>query len=285
MSETLTAPPRGTPVAGAPGDRQPERTASAPRQAAFVPATLLAILQGSIVWIVLLALWFVAAKYFPLGDNPLIPSPQRTALALQESLPELWEGTLSSFSILIPGLLLATLLGIVSGIYVGSSPLLQRIFFPFARVAAPVPPTVYVPYAIAVLPTFKLSAIFVVFIGAFWPIFQNTAAGAHALESRYRDNARILGLNSHEFHWKVVFPAALPHIFSGMAVGLGFAFILLTVAELFGANAGLGRFVQYYADFADYPKMVAGILYTGVVTYLAMSGLEAIKRRALFWHR
>jgi NitT/TauT family transport system permease protein len=60
---------------------------------------------------------------------------------------------------------------------------------------------------------------------------------------------------------------------------------LLTVAELFGANAGLGRFVQYYADFADYPKMVAGILYTGLVTFLAMTGLEKIKRRALFWQR
>lgn len=241
--------------------------------------------EGSAVWLALLALWFAAAEYFPLGDNPLIPSPGVVVQALWTSLPELWTGTLSSFSILLPGFLLATLLGIVSGIAIGTSARLQRMFFPFARVAAPVPPTVYIPYAIAVLPTFKLSAIFVVFIGAFWPIFQNAAAGAHALEERYRDNARILGLTGFEYHWRVVFPAALPHIFSGMAVGLGFSFILLTVAELFGANAGLGRFVQYYADFADYPKMVAGILYTGLITYLAMSGLEAIKRRLLFWQR
>ncbi|MCU0809258.1 MAG: ABC transporter permease subunit [Candidatus Contendobacter sp.] len=81
----------------------------------------------------------------------------------------------------------------------------------------------------------------------------------------------------------MVFPASLPHIFSGMAVGLAFAFILLTVAELFGANAGLGRFVQYYADFADYPRMVAGILYTGLVTFLSLSLLEQIRKRALFW--
>ena len=70
-----------------------------------------------------------------------------------------------------------------------------------------------------------------------------------------------------------------------MAIGLAFSFILLTVAELFGANSGLGRFVQYYADFADYPKMVAGILYTGCVTFLSMSALEALKRRAIFWAR
>jgi len=258
---------------------------AASQPSASIGRRLTAIVETSLVWVVLLAGWLAAAEYFPLGDNPLIPHPLVTARALWESLPELWTGTLSSFSILIPGFVLATLLGIVSGISVGTSPRLQRALFPFARVAAPVPPTVYIPYAIAVLPTFKLSAIFVVFIGAFWPIFQNAVAGAHALEERYRDNAKILGLSGFEYHWRVVFPAALPHIFSGMAVGLGFSFILLTVAELFGANAGLGRFVQYYADFADYPKMVAGILYTGLITFLAMTGLEAIKRRALFWQR
>lgn len=241
------------------------------------------LLERLWIWIGLLLAWTLAAIYFPLGDNPLLPSPLVTARALVESLPELWAGTVSSLTILVPGFSLATVLGVVSGLAVGTSPRLQRIFLPFARVAGPVPPTVYIPYAIAILPTFKLSAIFVVFIGAFWPIFQNAVSGAHTLEQRYRDNARILGLRGIEFQRRVVFPAALPHIFSGMAVGLSFSFILLTVAELFGANAGLGRFVQYYADFADYPKMVAGILYTGLVTFLAMTALDRVRRRALFW--
>lgn len=132
-------------------------------------------LEASLIWLLLLAAWLAAARYLPLGHNPLIPAPDVTLRALVESLPELWTGTLSSFSILLPGFGLACLLGIASGLAVGSSPRLQRMSLPFARVAAPVPPTVYIPYAIAVLPTFKLSAIFVVFIGAFWPIFQNTA--------------------------------------------------------------------------------------------------------------
>lgn len=277
-AESLALETREVPVAPVPHE------ATRPAGPAWT-ARLLGLAEASLVWLALLGAWFLAAEYFPLGDNPLIPGPPVVLKALWASLPELWAGTLSSLSILLPGFGLATLLGVVAGIAIGTSPRLQRALFPFARVAAPVPPTVYIPYAIAVLPTFKLSAIFVVFIGAFWPIFQNAAAGAHALEQRYRDNAKILGLSGIEYHWRVVLPAALPHVFSGMAVGLGFSFILLTVAELFGANAGLGRFVQYYADFADYPKMVAGILYTGLVTYLAMTGLEAIKRRALFWVR
>ncbi|RIX49749.1 MAG: ABC transporter permease [Rhodocyclales bacterium GT-UBC] len=278
MPETLALETREVSVTPVPHTHdEPARSA--------VSSRLLPVLEASLIWIFLLGGWFVAAEYLPLGDNPLVPSPLITARALWDSLPELWLGTISSFGILVPGFLLASLAGIGLGLSIGTSPRLQRAFFPFARVAAPVPPTVYIPYAIAILPTFKLSAIFVVFIGAFWPIFQNAAAGAHALEERYRDNARILGLSGFEYHRRVVFPAALPHIFSGMAVGLGFSFILLTVAELFGANAGLGRFVQYYADFADYPKMVAGILYTGLVTFLAMTGLEKLKRRALFWQR
>lgn len=151
--------------------------------------------------------------------------------------------------------------------------------------SAPVPPTVCIPYAIAVLPTFRLSAIFVVFVGAYWPVFLNTAAGAQALDGRHRDSARVLEVRGVEYLWRIVLPAALPHVFSGMAVALALSFILLTVAELFGANAGLGRFVQYYADYADYPRMVAGILYTGLVTFVSMELLERLRRRLLFWVR
>lgn len=242
-------------------------------------------MEALLLFGVLLFFWHVVTSYVPLPNALLFPTPASTAKALWLSLPELLKGTYSSALILVPGYLAAVVLGIAWGLVVGTTGWLHRAFSPFARVAAPVPPTVYIPYTIAVLPTFRLSAIFVVFIGAFWPVFLNAAAGASTLDGRHRDNARILGLSRVEYLWKVVFPASLPHIFSGMAVGLALSFILLTVAELFGANAGLGRFVQYYADFADYPRMVAGILYTGLVTFLSMALLDRFKRRALFWVR
>lgn len=241
--------------------------------------------EAWLLWLILLLVWQLLSQYLPLGVNPLIPSPWVTFQALHDSWPELWQGTLSSLGILLPGFALAVLLGTGLGLWVGSKERAGRIWLPFARVVAPVPPTVYIPYAIAILPSFLASAIFVVFIGAFWPIFQSAVAGAHALDRRYRDNARALGLRGWRYWRLVLLPAALPHLFSGMGVGLGFAFILLTVAELFGANAGLGRFVQYYADFADYPRMVAGILYTGLITFLSMSLLEAVRQRLLFWVR
>ncbi|MGA2400333.1 MAG: ABC transporter permease [Syntrophobacteraceae bacterium] len=241
--------------------------------------------EGLIFAIGLVLVWQAVSQFSTGQHRFLFPSPAVIAGALWDSLPELLRGTWYSFLILVPGYLLAVFTGIFWGVLVGTTGWLQRAFNPFARVAAPIPPTIYIPYAIALLSTFRTSAVFVVYIGAFWPVFLNTSSGAAAVPAKYRDDAAILGLSRAEYLWRVVFPACLPHSFSGMSVGLALSFILLTVAELFGANAGLGRFVQYYADFADYPRMVAGIVYTGLITFISMELLERIKRRALFWVR
>lgn len=284
MSESLAL--EGEALASPLVDKTPRQGRSAPLSSLF-PALLsrLPAWEAVALWAALFLAWQASTYFIDQTTNPLLPGPRIVAEALWDSLPELWKGTVSSFFILAPGYLLAVAAGVALGLVAGIVPRVGRSLFPFAKVAAPIPPTVYIPYAIAVLPTFHLSATFVVFIGAFWPVFQNSAAGALAVEGRHRDNARVLGFSRLETLVKVVFPASLPHIFSGAAVGLGFSFILLTVAELFGANAGLGRFVQYYADFADYPRMVAGILYTGLVTWLAMTGLDKLRHKALFWLR
>ncbi|MEI6756479.1 MAG: ABC transporter permease [Chlorobium sp.] len=241
--------------------------------------------EGVLLFVVLGVCWQVTTTMLPLRDPSLYPSPAVTFMALRDSLPELLRGTWSSSLILVPGYLLAVILGALWGIVAGSVRWVHRAFDPFAKVVAPIPPTVYIPYAIALMPSFRVSAILVVFIGAFWPVFVNAAAGAASVPLRYRDNAGILGFGRFEYMCRVVFPASLPNIFAGMSVGLALSFILLTVAELFGANQGLGRFVQYYADYADYPRMVAGILYTGIITFGAMALLDFIKRRVLFWVR
>ena len=241
--------------------------------------------EGILFLLGLLLLWHLVSTFTHFSGRYLFPTPVDTFKALVQSLPELLKGTLSSFFILLPSLLLAVTTGIAWGLLVGTTPVLNRMFSPFARFAAPVPPTIYIPYAIALLPTFRTAAGFVVFIGVFWPVFLNSTTGAATMPERYRDNARILGLKKGEYLWRIVLPSSLPHIFSGISVGLVFAFIMLTVAELFGAGSGLGRFVQLYADYADYPRMVAGILYTGVIVLLSMELLEQVKKRLLFWSK
>jgi NitT/TauT family transport system permease protein len=114
-------------------------------------------------------------------------------------------------------------------------------------------------------------------------VFLNASAGTLAVPEQHRDNALALGFTHFEYLRRVAFPAALPFIFNGMHVGLGMAFIMLTVADLFGSTSGLGRFVQYYADYADFPRMLAGILYTGLITFLSMTGLGMLEKKVIFW--
>ncbi|MDR1947428.1 MAG: ABC transporter permease [Desulfovibrio sp.] len=240
-------------------------------------------LYGVSLFIAVLAVWATVAWLLPTKHRYLFPSPWLTFSTLYESMPELLVSTASSFLILAPAYAGAVILGTVWGVLVGGSERLRLIFIPFARVVAPVPPTVYIPYAIALLPTFRSSAIFIVLLAAFWPVFINASAGTLAVPEQHRDNARALGFTHFEYLRRVAFPAALPFIFNGMHVGLGMAFIMLTVAELFGSTSGLGRFVQYYADYADFPRMLAGILYTGLITFLSMTGLGLLEKKIIFW--
>jgi NitT/TauT family transport system permease protein len=111
----------------------------------------------------------------------------------------------------------------------------------------------------------------------------NTIHGVVLIEERYLDNARTLGLSGTRLLRRVVFPAALPHIFSGAGMALVFSFILLTVAEMFGAKAGMGYFIQYYADFSDYPKVLAGMLFMSLVIICVMELFDLVQRRSLHW--
>jgi NitT/TauT family transport system permease protein len=239
--------------------------------------------RAGVLFLIAIAILWQGVSSLPFKSAYLFPSPAVTAQALWSSFPELLKGTWSSILILIPGYALAVIAGIAWGLIVGTRPWASRMFSPFARFASPIPPTIYVPYAISLLPTFGTAASFVVFVAAFWPIFLNTATGAATLPQCYRDNAKIIGFGPSEYLLRIVLPASLPHVFAGLSIGLILSFIMLTVAELFGASAGLGRFVQLYADYADYPRMVAGILYTGIVVLLVMGALEHAKKRALFW--
>jgi len=112
--------------------------------------------EGLLFAIGLVLLWQAVARFSTGQHRFLFPSPAVTAKALWASLPELLIGTWHSFLILVPGYLLAVFTGIFWGILVGTTGWLHRAFNPFAKVAAPIPPTIYIPYAIALLSTFAL---------------------------------------------------------------------------------------------------------------------------------
>lgn len=238
--------------------------------------------EGILFLLLLLLAWIFVSGQTQWGSAYLFPSPEKTAKAFLSS-GRLFKDTCSSFTLLFPAFFLASALAIALGVVAGSVPWVNRLLKPFSRFASPIPPNIYIPYAIALLPTFRMAAGFVVFVAAFWPVFLNSAVGAASLPKCYRDNTATLGITGVEFIWRIALVGALPHIFAGLSAGLGISFIMLTVAELVGTNYRLGYFIQFKADYSEYDGMAAGILYTGLVVFIVMELLEFARRKLLFW--
>lgn len=233
--------------------------------------------------IILISIWIYFTSYSYLLNPVIFPSISAIVAAFIAAINELIMGLVSSMALLIPAILLALVLGISLGVFFGLRQTIREIFSPFFNILSPLPPTLFIPYAIALLPTFKLASIAILFIGAFWPIFLGTIQGVTLIDKHYWDNAKTIGLKGKDFIWKFILPASSPYILSSTSTALILSFIVLIMAEMFGAQAGMGHFVLYYMDFSQYDYVLAGIIFNAFIILGIIFLFEKIKKRILFW--
>jgi NitT/TauT family transport system permease protein len=213
----------------------------------------------------------------------LFPGWKKIIPAFEVSAKQLVDGLLSSLSLLVPAVALSILVGVGAGLFIGLRPKVEAVLTPFIRAVNPLPSTMLIPYAIAVMPTFWSSSFIIIFVGVLWPVLINTLHGVAMLEPRWIDNARCLNLKGRQLVFKVVLPGAMPQVFAGINAGLIRSFLLLTVAEMIGSKAGLGFFVQYYADFAKYDRVIVGMIWLSFVVVVIMTMFDLLKKRILYW--
>ena len=97
------------------------------------------------------------------------------------------------------------------------------------------------------------------------------------------DAARVLNLKERTLLWRVILPGAMPSICTGATLALVFSFVLLTAAELIGASSGVGWYVKNFSDFADYPRVIVGIIFIGLVVTAITTLTERVERHLLRW--
>jgi NitT/TauT family transport system permease protein len=238
---------------------------------------------AALIFAALFTTYSLLTDVFRVFDPFLFPGLVKIAKALVKSGPLLWRGFTSSILLLIPSLFAAFLAGISLGAFLGLNKTAKGLLMPLVRALNPIPSTMLIPYAIAILPTFRIASIAIISIGVFWPVLRNTVNGISYLEPRWIDNAKCLNLKGVKLVFKVILPGAMPQIFTGIESGLILSFIVLSVAEIFGARAGLGYFVQYYADFAEYDRVVAGMFVLSATVITIMFIFDRIRRRVLYW--
>ena len=227
--------------------------------------------------------WHFATVRFGLVDPLLIPPPEAVLKLFVSELPDMLVGLQNSLILLTSGYLLALATAIPLGLLIGWRRRVFHAVHPFTKVLGTIPPVVYIPYAIHFLPSFRTASISVIFSGACWPIFINTLSGVFNGPRGLVDSARVLNLPQRTLLFRVILPASLPAICSGATLGLCFSFLMLTAAEVIGGSSGIGWYVHNFADFADYARVIVGILFIGVVVTAITAATERLERHLLRW--
>ncbi|SHK46323.1 NitT/TauT family transport system permease protein [Hathewaya proteolytica DSM 3090] len=198
-------------------------------------------------------------------------------------LPQLINGLGSSMILLVSAYTISLVLAISLGVIIGLKKNLRRNITPYINAFSAVPATLLTPYAIHIFPTFRMASIFIIFLGSFWPILGSTISAVMTIDKRYLENAATLEMPRMEKLFRVILPAASPAILVGCTIALKFSFVLLAVAEMFGATSGMGYFIQYFSDFARFDLVMVGFIFMSFVLVIVMYLFDLIKSKILFW--
>jgi NitT/TauT family transport system permease protein len=179
--------------------------------------------------------------------------------------------------------LLAAALALPLGLLIGRLSLARDLLDPMFQMLRPVPVTAWLPLSMIVFGLGPRSAFFLVALGAFYPILVNTIFGVRSVEPRLFEAASMLGTKPAAMFPRVVLPAALPGIFTGLRLGLGFAWVVIVVGEMTGVQTGLGAMIMDARQLSRTEIVIAGMVVIGAAGYLSDRAVQALGQRLLRW--
>lgn len=204
------------------------------------------------------------------------------------------------------GYLLAALIAIPLGIIIGYSKKIEEFSMTFLNLFRPIAPLAWVPLVLAWFGTsslasffgfdsgslyvffsnIKLSMIFIIFIGSFYPILTNSIYGVKSVRKILIDSSLTLGADQKDILLKVLLPASLPSIFTGLRIGLGIAWMCLVSAEMLpGSIAGIGYLINHAYTIARTDIVIAGIITISIVGGLFNYLFIIIENKFFKWKR
>ena len=248
------------------------------------------LLLGALLPILLIVLWDQAVQ---LTGTRLIPRPYAVAQMLWDFVfGGIYDDTFSqtfhvhlwaSVKRVYGGFLLAALCAIPLGLMIGRIRMLRLLFDPLLALLRPVPVTAWLPLSMIFFGLGPNAAIFLVFLGAFYPILLNTVFGVRSADQRLFEAAAMLGCSGSKQFRAVVLPAALPTIFNGLRIGLSFSWILIVVGEMTGVPTGLGAVIMDGRNLSRTDLVIAGMIIIGIAGFLSDRMVVALNNKLLAW--
>ena len=181
------------------------------------------------------------------------------------------------------GLGLSVGVGVTLGIGMARSRPVENFFDVFLSMTYPIPKTALVPLAILWLGVGTKTAVLIVFLACLLPIVLNAYNAAENVEQSLIWSARMMGTDDRKILLKVVFPATIPEILTGVRQAIPIAFVALVSAELIASNEGIGYLILTSGQVGNYPTMFANIVVVSAVAFVAVRGFEEARERVLVW--
>jgi NitT/TauT family transport system permease protein len=243
-----------------------------------------------IVPLLLLAFWQVATTQH---WTRLIPTPAQVG---ENMIDFAWGGIyddaysatlmthlLASMSRVYGGFALAAVFALPIGLLIGRIPTARMLLDPFLQLMRPIPVTAWLPLSMILFGLGARSAFALVCLGAFYPILLNTVFGVRAVDPKLFEAAAMLGCKGNAQFYKVVLPAAVPSIFTGLRLGLGLAWFVIVVGEMTGVPEGLGAVIMDGRTLSRTELVICGMIVIGVAGYLSDRVVVAVGNRLLRW--
>ncbi|HLH11262.1 MAG TPA: ABC transporter permease [Methylovirgula sp.] len=180
---------------------------------------------------------------------------------------------------------LAAVLGIGLGLIVGRSRVARALVLPYVEIIRPIPAVAWIPLAILMWPTEESSIIYITALGALFPILLNTIHGVEQTPEILVRAAQSLGASRAAIFLHVVLPAALPHIVTGLAIGMGVSWFSLLAGEIISGQYGIGYFTWNAYSLILYPDIVVGMIVIGILGTLSTHAVRLLTRPLLAWQR
>ena len=182
------------------------------------------------------------------------------------------------------GFLIGTGLALPLGLLMGASERTYVLMNPMVQVLRPIPPSAYIPLAILWFGLGNPPAVFLIVIGAFFPVLINTIAGVRHVDAIYLRAAQNLGAGRLTIFARVIVPAATPYVLTGMRIGIGTAFVVVIVSEMIAVNNGLGFRILEAREYFWTDKVIAGMFTIGLIGLFIDTIMSRINRYLLRWH-
>jgi NitT/TauT family transport system permease protein len=249
-----------------PDDQDVGRRAGGPPAALVLPV---AVAIGG------LAVWEAAVRA---SGTDLFPGPRQVALGIVELIREglLLKYIVASLFRVTWGFSLAVLVGVSTGLFLGWFRPAYLAFNPLIQVLRPISPIAWIPLAILWFGVSDAAPIFLIFLASVFPITVSATAAVRELQPVYLRAARNFGLGRLQLFRRVILPATLPQILTGVRIALGVAWLVVVAAEMIAVNSGLGYLIIDARNAGKrYDLVVAGMCVIGLIGL----GLDLVVRR------